>query len=254
MSPLGHTKKDKKQRSIADAFGIPQCSNQPCNSENEVYDHPFEGHESDSAKLLEEEPTSKRPKRAFKSNWKTRFPWAYAVKDCNGVERIKCSWCVKFKRETPFAKDGSTTLQVSGLNIHATSEAHKFYLQLLEGERKRSTLPITKHVELMVDAQKERIISVIENVYFVAIHDLPLEVYKSICDLNRYKNTPHMPLTNEYSTYTNTTFGKEFLQATKEVYWKKLKDDIFNNPFYSISVDESTDRTMVKNLEFILYI
>jgi hypothetical protein len=70
MSSLGRPKKDKKQRSITDAFGIPQCSNQPCNSENEVYDHPFEGHESDSAELLEEEPTSKRPKRAFKSNWK----------------------------------------------------------------------------------------------------------------------------------------------------------------------------------------
>ena len=49
MSHVGHPKKDKKQRSIADAFGIPQCSNQPCNSENEVCDHPFEGHKSDSA-------------------------------------------------------------------------------------------------------------------------------------------------------------------------------------------------------------
>ena len=87
-----------------------------------------------------------------------RFPWAYAVKYCNGVERINCLWCVKFKRETPFAKDGSTTLQVSALNIHATSEIHKFSFQLLEGERKWSTLPITKHVELMVDAYKEIII------------------------------------------------------------------------------------------------
>ena len=68
MSSLGRPKKDKKQHSINDAFGIPQFSNKPCNSENEVYDHPFEGHEFDSAELPEEEPTSKRPKRAFKSN------------------------------------------------------------------------------------------------------------------------------------------------------------------------------------------
>ena len=61
-----------------------------------------------------------------------------------------------------------------------------------------------------------------------------------------------MPLTDEYSAYTNTTSRKEFLQAAKEVYWKKLKDDIFNSPFYSISVDESTDRTMVQHL--IIYI
>ena len=102
-------------------------------------------------------------------------------------------WCVKFKWETPFAKEGSMTLQVSGLNIHAKSEAHKFALQLLEEERKRSTLSITKHVELMVDAEKERIILVIEHMYFVAIHNFPLEAYKSICDLNMYKNTSHMP-------------------------------------------------------------
>ena len=93
----------------------------------------------------------------------------------------------------------------------------------MEGETKKNNIPITKHVELMVDAQKERIIYVIENIYFVVIHDLLLEVYKSICDLNRYKGTPNMSLTDEYSAYTNTTSGKEFLQAAKEVYWKKVK-------------------------------
>ena len=84
----------------------------------------------------------------------------------------------------------------------------------------------------MIGAQKERIISVIENMYFVAIHDLPLEVYKPICDLNRYKNSPHLPLTYEYLAYTNTTSGKDFLEVAKEVYWKKLKDEIFKIPFY----------------------
>ena len=88
--------------------------------------------------------------------------------------------------------------------------------------------------------------------YFVAIHNFPLEVYKSICDLNRYKNTPHMPLIYEYSAYTNTSSTNEFLQVAKEVYRKTLKDEISNIPFYSISVDESTDRTMVQHL--IIYI
>lgn len=64
------------------------------------------------------------------------FPWAYVVKYCIGVEKIKCSWCVKFKRGTPFAQYESKTLQVSALNIHAASEARKFSFQLLEGERK----------------------------------------------------------------------------------------------------------------------
>jgi len=106
----------------------------------------------------------------------------------------------------------------------------------------------------MVYAKKDKIISMIENMHFVVIHNLPLDVYKSIYNLNRYKKNHHMPRTHEYSTYTNITFEKEFVQVVKEVYCKKIKDEISNNPFYSISVDESTDRTMVKILKFILYI
>ena len=92
MPPLGRPRKDKKQLSLDDAFGIPQHSNQPCHFENEVDDNPLESHESDSAEPLEDEQPSKRSKRAFKSKWKTKFPWAYVVNDCNGVQRIKCLW------------------------------------------------------------------------------------------------------------------------------------------------------------------
>jgi hypothetical protein len=43
---------------------------------------------------------------------------------------------VKFKRDTPFVKEGSITLQVSGLNSQVELGAHKFSLQLLVGETK----------------------------------------------------------------------------------------------------------------------
>ena len=36
MSPVGSPKKDKKQLSIVDAFGVLQRCNQPCNFSNEV--------------------------------------------------------------------------------------------------------------------------------------------------------------------------------------------------------------------------
>ena len=88
--------------------------------------------------------------------------------------------------------------------------------------------------------------------YFVAIYDLSLEMYKSICDLNWYKCTPHLLLTYEFSTYTNTTPRKYFLQVVKEVYWNNLKEKILHRSFYSISVDESTDKIMEHQL--IVYI
>ena len=59
-----------------------------------------------------------------------------------------------------------------------------------------------------------------ETMYFVDVRDLLLELYKELCDFNRYMATPDMPLTNEYSSYINITSSKEFSLATKEVYWK----------------------------------
>ena len=99
---------------------------------------------------------------------KTRFPWDYVVWNFNGNERIKCSWYVEFKIDVPFDKDRRTTIQVSDLNDHAKLESHKFSLHLLEGETKWSNLQITKHIELMVDIEMERIILVIVNMYFVS--------------------------------------------------------------------------------------
>ena len=68
------------------------------------------------------------------------------------------------------------------------------------------------------------------------------------CDLHRYKGTPNMPLTNEYSSYINITSSKRFLLAAKEVYWETLKAEICSSPFYSILVDESTYKTMEQHL------
>ena len=60
MPPLGQPKNDLKKCSLADAFGISQCSNQLHIPKNEVYDHVDEDHESNSEELLKEQPTSKR--------------------------------------------------------------------------------------------------------------------------------------------------------------------------------------------------
>ena len=72
----------------------------------------------------------------------------------------------------------------------------------------------------MLDLEKYRM----ETMYFLVVRDLPLELYKDLCDFNRYKETPGMPLTNEYYSYVNIASGKEILTATKEVYWEKLKE------------------------------
>jgi hypothetical protein len=247
MSRIGRPKKHGRQITLAVAFKLKQDDT---NIEENV---DFE----DDINIEEKGIPKKKgkgvaPKRTFKYGCKLIHKWAYPIIGSNREERIKCSWCVKFKGDTPYAREGSSTIQLGGLNVHVVPEAHKRSIQMLESESRKSCLPITKHVELMLDIEKSRIISVMETMYFVAIKDLPLELYKDLCDLHRYKGTPNMPLTNEYSSYTNITSGKEFLLAAKMVYWKILKGEICSSPFYSILVDESTDKTMEQHL--IVYI
>jgi len=180
---------------------------------------------------------------------------AYLIIGPNGEEHIKCLWCVKFEGDTPFAREGSITIQLSLLNVHASFESHKHSIQLFDYELRQPCLPITKHIELMLDVAKSRIISVMETMHFVAIKDLTLEMYKKLCDLHMYKGTPNMSLTNEYSSYTNITSSKNILLAAKEVYWEKLKAKICSGPFYSILIDERTNKTMEKHLiVYIIYL
>jgi len=72
------------------------------------------------------------PKRTFKYRWKLIHKWSYPIIGSNGEERIKSSWYVKFKEETPYTREGSSTIKLGGLNFHDVYEAHKCSVQLLE--------------------------------------------------------------------------------------------------------------------------
>ena len=59
----------------------------------------------------------------------------------------------------------------------------------------------------------------LETMYFVVVRELTLELYKDLCDFHRYKESPNMSLTNEYSSYVNITSTKEFLIAVLVFYF-----------------------------------
>ena len=65
MSPIGRPKKDKKQLSIVDAFGMSQCSDQLCNFPSEVDTHSHENEEFGSVEMIEGEQPSKETKKNF---------------------------------------------------------------------------------------------------------------------------------------------------------------------------------------------
>jgi hypothetical protein len=45
------------------------------------------------------------------------------------------------------------------------------------------------HIELILDVEKSRTTSVMDTMYFVAIKDLTLKMYKDVCKLHKYNGT-----------------------------------------------------------------
>ncbi|MCO5594275.1 hypothetical protein L7F22_048303 [Adiantum nelumboides] len=132
--------------------------------------------------------------------------------------------------------------------MHALSEPHKLATQRWSLKSHKDVMPIDKHVELMVDGEKQCIISVMQTMYFIAVKDLPLDFFNSQCKFLQYMCTPRMPINDEYFAYTNRTLGMEFLKASTEFYWRELKEYIHNNPFFSILIDDSIDLTFEKHM------
>ncbi|KAH7331520.1 hypothetical protein KP509_20G037900 [Ceratopteris richardii] len=92
-------------------------------------------------------------------------------------------------------------------------------------------------------------------VYFCALEDIPLEKYQSHCRLLRELGTPNMPASEEYGSYMNAVSAREMLLAIKHHVKMQLILDIHASPFYSLLIDESTDRTIKKHLIiYVLYV
>ncbi|MCO5597577.1 hypothetical protein L7F22_051656 [Adiantum nelumboides] len=91
-----------------------------------------------------------------------------------------------------------------------------------------------------------------QTMYFIVVKGMLLNFYYARCEFMRYMRTPNMPVSNEYSAYTNRTFDMEFIQAAKEFYWEALKLSICKSPFFAILIDDSTDLTFEKHM--IVYV
>ncbi|MCO5613245.1 hypothetical protein L7F22_067521 [Adiantum nelumboides] len=104
---------------------------------------------------------------------------------------------VNFGLKTPFAREGSSTKGIQALDKHANSDAHKIATQRWALKSHRDVMPIQKHVELMVNAEKQRIIIVMQTMYFIVVKDMPLNFYYAQCEFMRYMRTPNMPRMRE---------------------------------------------------------
>ncbi|MCO5594442.1 hypothetical protein L7F22_048472 [Adiantum nelumboides] len=194
----------------------------------------------------------KESERSFLFHWSLKHKWAYPIFVFDGKQRAKCIWCSEFGLKTPFACDGSSTMGIQALDKYANSDAHNIATQRWALKSHRDVMPIQKHVELMVDADKQRTIIVMQTMYFIVVKDMSLNFYYAQCEFMRYMRTPNMLVSNEYSAYTSRTFGMEFIQAAKEFYWETLMLSICKSSFFAILIDDSTDLTFEKHM--IVYV
>ncbi|EFJ38706.1 hypothetical protein SELMODRAFT_437584 [Selaginella moellendorffii] len=67
----------------------------------------------------------KELRRVWRQEWKAKHKWVYPIKNSEGELRLKCTWCTYYNMDNVYAREGCSTIQMSALNTHAKSEAHR---------------------------------------------------------------------------------------------------------------------------------
>ncbi|MCO5552314.1 hypothetical protein L7F22_005825 [Adiantum nelumboides] len=198
------------------------------------------------------EPASKVKKdRRWRPAWKFEHKWAYPV-IAEGKLRIKCEWCAYCKHKNPYANKGATTIQLPALNEHSESDEHKVAAFKWANKEKRVCIPLPEYVATFEDKEKVRVVTIMWQMYFVVKCAGPMELFEKLCLHQIKQGVANMPRHTDYGTYLNRAVGMEFMQAIQDVLWTALCGEIQASPWYSLMVDDSTDKA--KEGHLIVYI
>ncbi|MCO5551714.1 hypothetical protein L7F22_005218 [Adiantum nelumboides] len=188
-----------------------------------------------------EPPSKVKKQRRWIPAWKLQHCWAYPV-IFEGKVRVKCEWCVYSKQKTPYASNGSSTLQLPALTEHSKSNEHKNAMFKWANKEKRICIPLRDYVAALKVKEKVHVITVMWQVYFIVKNVEPMELFEKLCIHQIEQGIPNMPHHANYGTYLNRVAGIESTQAIQDVLWIALCKEIQASPWYSLMVDDSTDR------------
>ncbi|MCO5557161.1 hypothetical protein L7F22_010720 [Adiantum nelumboides] len=190
---IGRPKRDSKQKTL-DHYRVRRPRVDLNEDVTDIQGNILDGNMSQEVNVSDVEAIkTKESERSFLSHWSLKHKWAYPIFGFDGKQRAKCICCSEFGLKNPFAREGSSTMGIQALDKHANSDAHKIATQLWTLKSHRDVMPIQKHVDLMVDAEKQRIITVMQTMYFIVVKDMPLNFYYAQCEFMRYMRTPNMP-------------------------------------------------------------
>ncbi|MCO5560469.1 hypothetical protein L7F22_014084, partial [Adiantum nelumboides] len=138
----------------------------------------------DGNKVLPNETEDRKKMRkdsykcTFLSSWKLSYPWAYSLIDNDRKERMKCTLCVEAKEKGFFANEGNVNIQKGALHDHAISKPHRNAVSKLAMLAKMPETVIEKHVELMIDSEKNRIVTVMQVLWDKVVSDGSIESFE----------------------------------------------------------------------------
>ncbi|MCO5578402.1 hypothetical protein L7F22_032243 [Adiantum nelumboides] len=191
----------------------------------------------------------KKVGRKYRPSWEVSYPFLKLVVD-GDKERMKCIWCERFKVKGVWGKgDGCETISKGAIRKHHNSNEHALGRMRWYSEKDKK---MPAHVVIMQDRCKNRVITCMKLAYFIAKQDLAIMKYEALCELAYDLDVKEMPVRKDYSSYTNFMAGKEFLQAIADYVEANQRQELLASPFFTIMVDETTDRALEKHL--IVYV
>ena len=246
----GMAPKRKNQHTISSMFAWKMPSNVDSNDIN-LNVNLLEDEESIRAESQSSENCKEKPKRKFRDAWRDKFPWLRCL--LQGDQTcMKCTWCEKYGSPGPWGTGhGCFNLQLHAIQTHASSSGHKLSSTKWMCDVEKKTMSIPTHVSQLDDANKNKVITTMKLMYFVAKKDLSIATYQDLCDLAIVLEVPHMPKQTEYTSYATRYGGYEFLYAFGKHLVEIQTSNMMCSPYYSLMLDESTDNGL--ELHLIVY-
>ena len=139
-------------------------------------------------------------------------------------------------------------LQNSRLLKHNLSNQHVYARTRWLGSQGKIARSIEAQVQEAVESNKGKIISSMKMIYILAFNSMPLSSFPNLIQFGRFMDMPSIGAIDEYGTYSNAVSRREFLLAIANVLEDKLIEEVTTSPYFSIMVDESTDRALESHL------
>ena len=166
---------------------------------------------------------------------------------------MKCICCEKYISLGPWgAGFGCITLQLDAILTQVNSSGHKLCASKWISDVEGKAMSIPKHVSQLDDINKNKVITTMKLMYFIAKKDLSIATYQELCDLAVLLEVPNMPKQHDYISYTSRYGGYEFLVAFGKYLLEIQSSNLINSPYYSLMLDESTDNGL--ELYLIVYV